>query len=135
MRRRSQRTLTLAEAGGASHEALLLWFVDSGDSQRTRRAEHVDDKPGGRTSRRSASVSSPVDLDHQELEDRPSSAKTCQRTRHRRLRLIVASKLILNWSPEQISGWLKRRYPSNENMRVSHGTIYRSLCRSRLEEC
>ena len=41
--------------------------------------------------------------------------------------MIVASKLILNWSPEQISGWLKRRYPSNESMRVSHETIYRSL--------
>jgi IS30 family transposase len=41
--------------------------------------------------------------------------------------MIVASKLILDWSPEQISGWLKRRYPSNENMRMSHETIYRSL--------
>jgi IS30 family transposase len=41
--------------------------------------------------------------------------------------MIVASKLILDWSPEQISGWLKRRYPSNESTRVSHETIYRSL--------
>ena len=41
--------------------------------------------------------------------------------------MIVARKLILNWSPEQISGWLKRRYPNNESMRVSHETIYRSL--------
>jgi len=41
--------------------------------------------------------------------------------------MIVASKLILKWSPEQISGWLKRRYPGNESMRVSHETIYRSL--------
>ena len=39
----------------------------------------------------------------------------------------VARKLILNWSPEQISGWLKRRYPTNESTRVSHETIYRSL--------
>ena len=46
---------------------------------------------------------------------------------HKQLRTIVARKLILNWSPEQISGWLKRRYPSNESMRVSHETIYRSL--------
>jgi IS30 family transposase len=45
----------------------------------------------------------------------------------RELRTIVARKLILNWSPEQISGWLKRRYPNNESMRVSHETIYRSL--------
>jgi IS30 family transposase len=40
---------------------------------------------------------------------------------------MVASKLILDWSPEQISGWLKKRYPNHESMRVSHETIYRSL--------
>ena len=39
----------------------------------------------------------------------------------------MASKLILDWSPEQISKWLKVHYPSNESMRVSHETIYRSL--------
>jgi IS30 family transposase len=44
-----------------------------------------------------------------------------------KLRAIVASKLFLDWSPEQISGWLKIRYPQNESMRVSHETIYRSL--------
>jgi IS30 family transposase len=43
------------------------------------------------------------------------------------LRDIVASKLILKWSPEQISGWLKSEYPQNEKMRVSHETICRSL--------
>jgi IS30 family transposase len=44
-----------------------------------------------------------------------------------KLQTIVASKLILDWSPEQISGWLKIRYPEDESMRVSHETIYRSL--------
>jgi IS30 family transposase len=43
------------------------------------------------------------------------------------LREIVASKLMLDWSPEQISGWLKIQYPEDESMRVSHETIYRSL--------
>ena len=38
-----------------------------------------------------------------------------------------SSKLTLDWSPEQISGWLKTRYPDDESMRVSHETIYRSL--------
>src|SRR5208282_1618177 len=46
---------------------------------------------------------------------------------NRKLRNTVASKLILDWSPEQISGWLKNHYPNNESMRVSHETIYRSL--------
>jgi len=40
---------------------------------------------------------------------------------------MVARKLILDWSPEQISGWLKIHYPDDESMRVSHETIYRSL--------
>jgi IS30 family transposase len=46
---------------------------------------------------------------------------------NRKLRRIVASKLILDWSPEQISGWLNMHYPDDESMRVSHETIYRSL--------
>jgi IS30 family transposase len=44
-----------------------------------------------------------------------------------KLQKIVASKLILDWSPEQVSGWLKIQYPEDESMRVSHETIYRSL--------
>ena len=32
-----------------------------------------------------------------------------------------------NWSPEQIAGWLKRKYPRTKARRVSHETIYRSL--------
>jgi IS30 family transposase len=44
-----------------------------------------------------------------------------------KLQKIVAGKLILDWSPEQISGWLKIQYPDDESMRVSHETIYRSL--------
>jgi IS30 family transposase len=53
--------------------------------------------------------------------------KSCLLAVHRRLQRIVASKLILDWSPEQISGWLKIQYPDDESMRVSHETIYRSL--------
>jgi len=53
--------------------------------------------------------------------------KQCLLSLHQRLREIVASKLILDWSPEQISGWLKTEYPDDERMRVSHETIYRSL--------
>jgi IS30 family transposase len=41
--------------------------------------------------------------------------------------MVVAQKLSDNWSPQQISGWLKIEYPNDEPMRVSHETIYRSL--------
>jgi IS30 family transposase len=53
--------------------------------------------------------------------------KKCLLAGNRKLRNIVASKLVLDWSPEQISGWLKTHYPDDGNMRVSHETIYRSL--------
>jgi IS30 family transposase len=53
--------------------------------------------------------------------------KQCLLALHSKLREMVASKLILDWSPEQISGWLKTEYPGDESMRVSHETIYRSL--------
>jgi IS30 family transposase len=53
--------------------------------------------------------------------------KKCLLALHPRLREVVTSKLILDWSPEQISGWLKTQYPSDDRMRVSHETIYRSL--------
>jgi IS30 family transposase len=39
----------------------------------------------------------------------------------------VASKLQLEWAPEQIAGWLKHTYPNDENYQVSHETIYKSL--------
>ena len=46
--------------------------------------------------------------------------------RHARLRRVVASKLQLEWSPEQIAGWLRQR-SSDDEMNVSHETIYKSL--------
>jgi IS30 family transposase len=39
----------------------------------------------------------------------------------------VAQKLALLWSPEQISGWLKRQFPADQSMQISHEAIYRSL--------
>jgi IS30 family transposase len=44
-----------------------------------------------------------------------------------RLRRLVAGKLCSNWSPQQIAGWLKRRYRGQASMQASHETIYRSL--------
>jgi len=53
--------------------------------------------------------------------------KRCKLARHPWLCGIVARKLRLNWSPEQIAGWLKRAYPGEQKYQVSHETIYRSL--------
>lgn len=53
--------------------------------------------------------------------------KRCKLAKHPALRRAVARKLGLNWSPEQIAGWLKRAHPGEGSYQVSHETIYRSL--------
>ena len=121
--RRSLRSLTLAEredisrgiASGSSIREIARGLQRAASTVSREVARH-----GGRPVYRAS------EADHQawKLALRP---KACLLANHRKLRLIVASKLILDWSPEQISGWLKRQYPSNESMRVSHETIYRSL--------
>jgi len=59
--------------------------------------------------------------------DRAHRPKSCKLARNRALASMVAEKLQLQWSPRQISGWLKRTYPDDETCQVSHETIYRSL--------
>ena len=53
--------------------------------------------------------------------------KQCRLAVNRALQMIVEQKLNDNWSPQQISGWLKVKYVNDEPMRVSHETIYKSL--------
>jgi IS30 family transposase len=53
--------------------------------------------------------------------------KRCLLAADERLRQLVTQKLLIDWSPEQISDWLKKAYPNDDTMRVSHETIYRSL--------
>ena len=53
--------------------------------------------------------------------------KCCKLANSPRLRQVVAGKLRLDWSPEQIAGWLKRTHPEDEYNQVSHETIHRSL--------
>ena len=53
--------------------------------------------------------------------------KECRLTSNDGLRQLVAEKLSEDWSPEQISGWLRVNRGSEEGMQVSHETIYKSL--------
>jgi IS30 family transposase len=59
--------------------------------------------------------------------ERALRPKPCRLARHAELRWHVAQKLALQWSPEQIAGWLKRQFPADQGMQVSHEAIYRSL--------
>jgi IS30 family transposase len=122
-RRRSLRTLTLAEredisrglASGSSIREIARGLQRAALTVSREVARH-----GGRPLYRAS------EADHRAWASalRP---RLCLLAIHRKLRMIVASKLILDWSPQQIAGWLKIRYPNNESMRVSHETIYRSL--------
>jgi transposase, IS30 family len=55
---------------------------------------------------------------------RPKAAKLTTRPR---LRQVVEAKLAARWSPQQIAGWLRRAYPDDRELQVSHETIYLSL--------
>ena len=53
--------------------------------------------------------------------------KPCKLAVNARLRAAVEDKLALEWSPEQVARWLRRAFPHEAEMQVSHETIYLSL--------
>lgn len=53
--------------------------------------------------------------------------KVCLLERNPQLRNLVQEKLELKWSPEQISGWLRRTFPRQNMMQISAETIYKTL--------
>jgi IS30 family transposase len=122
-RRRSRLALTLGERENISRG------IASGSPLReiARRLERAASTVSREISRHGGrpAYRAPVAEGHAwDLTLRP---KKCLLAVNRKLRDIVASKLILDWSPEQISGWLKTPYRDDESLRVSHETIYRSL--------
>lgn len=58
---------------------------------------------------------------------RAARPKQCKLALNHMLSRIVEKKLRLRWSPEQVSGWLKKEFPEDESNQVSHETIYRTL--------
>jgi IS30 family transposase len=122
-RRRSRLALTLAEredisrgiACGSSMREMARRLDRAASTVSREVARH-----GGRPANRAHEAD-----DH--AWDWALRPKSCLLALNRKLRNIVASKLVLDWSPEQISGWLKLPYPDDESLRVSHETIYRSL--------
>jgi hypothetical protein len=122
-RRRSPLALTLAErediSRGLASGSLFREIARHLDRAASTLSREVA-RHGGR------SVYRAHEADEQAW-DSALRPKQCLLALHARLREIVASKLILDWSPEQISGWLKTEYPDDGSMHVSHETIYRSL--------
>ena len=122
-RRRSRLALTLSEReeisrGIAAHQSARSMAQLLGRSPSTVSRELS--RNGGYDRYRAA-------LADEKAWARARRPKRCKLARSPRLRQAVASKLRLNWSPEQIAGWLKRAHPEDERYHVSHETIYRSL--------
>ena len=123
VRRRSRKALTLVEREDISRG------IASGCSlrviaQRLNRAFSTVSREVARHGGRAQYRASEADQQAWESALRP---KPCLLATHCKLQEIVASKLIQDWSPEQISGWLKQHYRDDKSLRVSHETIYRSL--------
>jgi IS30 family transposase len=122
-RRRSRRALTLAEREDISRgiaSGCSIRVIAQGLSRASSTVSREVARHGGRAQYRA----NQADQQAWESALRP---KTCLLATHNTLQEIVANKLIEDWSPEQISGWLKTEYPEDESLRVSHETIYRSL--------
>jgi transposase, IS30 family len=101
---RGHSARAIARALGRSHTTIAREINRCGGRQRYR--AHAADREAWRRSRR----------------PRPTKVELCGE-----LRQVVSERLKEDYSPEQIAGWLRLRYPDNEAMQVSHETIYRAL--------
>lgn len=122
-RRRSKLALTLAEREEISRGMVAGYSIRSIAASLGRSPSTISreiSRNGGQQYYRANQAD-------QVAWDRARRPKICKLVANRSLAHIVARKLRLEWSPEQIAGWLKRTYPDDENYQVSHETIYRSL--------
>ena len=124
-RRRSRLALTLSEReeisrGLAAHQscrsmARLLGRSASTVSRELKRNDGYD-----------RYRAAPADEQAWARSRRP---KQCKLASSPWLRRAVASKLRLNWSPEQIAGWLKRSHSGDEkSLRVTRDDLSQPLC-------
>lgn len=115
LRAQEREEISRGIAAGASVRALAR---ELGRSPSTIHRELV--RNGGRNAYRAAEAEAAA------LE-RARRPKTCRLASHRKLRSLVAKKLSADWSPQQISQWLRAKYPGQDDRYVSHETIYRTL--------
>ncbi len=123
VRRRSSRHLSLTEReeifrGVAAGESLRMVAARLGRGPSTVSPELA--RHGGRGSYRAHRA----DRAALGRARRPKPSKLAE---NRQLRAMVEEKLEEWWSPEQVARWLRRLYPSDQEMQVSHETIYLSL--------
>jgi len=122
-RTRSARTLSLGEREEISRGVAL----GLSSRQIARRLDRAPSTISREISRNGGAVRYRAHAADDRAWDRARRPKPCRLALNGRLRHIVATKLAIEWSPEQIAGWLKRTYPEQRILHVSHETIYKSL--------
>ena len=110
-RRRSRSALTLAEREEISRAVVEGQSIRS-IAARLGRAPSTVSREIKRNGGQAAI--GPAEAD-QAAWDRALRPKRCKLAENRALARIVADKLRLLWSPEQIAGWLKHTYPRDES--------------------
>jgi IS30 family transposase len=120
---RSSTALTLAEREEISRS------IVAGDSMRTI-ARNLERAPStiSREIKRNGGIeayrAAEADAATWNRAHRP---KACKLLMNQQLANAVAAKLRQRWSPQQVAGWLKHSHPGNEELHVSHETIYKTL--------
>ena len=120
---RSRRALTLAEREEISRSVVAGQSIRSVAAHLGRAPSTVSreiKRNGGQDEYRAHQAD-------QHAWDQARRPKRCKLAENRMLANMVAAKLQLQWSPEQIVGWLKYLFADYEEYQVSHETIYRSL--------
>jgi IS30 family transposase len=120
---RSRLALTLAEREEISRAVVAGHSIRSIAAQLGRAPSTISreiKRNGGQECYRASQAD-------QSAWDRGRRPKTSKLAENRALARIVAGKLQLQWSPEQVAGWLKHTYPDDTSRQVSHETNYRSL--------
>ena len=129
-RHRAVRTLSLAE-----RRLLAQWRVGRPEgvgireaARRLGRAPSTISREIQRNGARTASARSyeaaTADARAWRRAERPQACRLAQVPA---LAVRVAAQLAADWSPAQISAWLRMTYPDDPTMRLSAETIYRSL--------
>ncbi len=122
-RRRSRLALTPAEREEVSRQ-LALGQSFRGISQLLGRAPSTVCREVARNGGRGVYRAAVADGRAWRRSHRP---QPCRLSTRPALRRAIAHKLAQQWSPQQISGWLRCTFPSDPDMQVSPETIYRSL--------
>ena len=122
-KRRSRLALTLAEREEISR-GIAIGLSIRAIAARLKRSPSTVSREINRNGGRRRYRASKAD---EAAWGRAERTKTCKLARYPALARIVAEKLMNWWSPRQIAGWLKRTYPDDETMQVSHETIYKTL--------